>query len=205
MLSFYLQLSHSRKGQVNQSELACSAQVTLPALRLLTAPYKWHYCCLAAKSCPVLFDPLDRSSPVSPAQSRILEWVATPSSKESSRSRDGTHISCLLHWQVHSLPLAPAYFSKIKSQNKNQPTKKTKTIEKLKSQEKKADWLMTWRMTWQWVLWALFVFFCFVFCLVGFCSVYARLCGRNQQPGNTHNPRKTPFPPAKDLDKICCV
>ena len=135
MLSFYLQLSHSRKGQVNQSELACSAQVTLPALRLLTAPYKWHYCCLAAKLCPVLFDPLDRSSPVSPAQSRILEWVATPSSKESSRSRDGTHISCLLHWQVHSLPLAPAYFSKIKSQNKNQPTKKTKTIETEKSRK----------------------------------------------------------------------
>ena len=30
-----------------------------------------------------------------------------PSSRGSSRSRDGTHVSCLLHWQVGPLSLAP--------------------------------------------------------------------------------------------------
>ena len=39
-------------------------------------------------------------------QARILERVAMPSSRRSSRPRDQTHISCLLHWQVGSLPLA---------------------------------------------------------------------------------------------------
>ena len=38
-------------------------------------------------------------------QARILEWVAMPSSRGSSRPRDRT---CrLLHWQMSSLPLAP--------------------------------------------------------------------------------------------------
>ena len=42
----------------------------------------------------------------------ILEWIAIPFPKGSSRPRDQTHISfvycmCLLHWQVDSLPLAP--------------------------------------------------------------------------------------------------
>ena len=37
------------------------------------------------------------------SQARILEWVAMPSSKGSSRPRDGTHVSCLAgrffyHW-----------------------------------------------------------------------------------------------------------
>ena len=40
-------------------------------------------------------------------QTRILEWVAKPSSRGSSPSRDWTHISCLLHWQIDSLPLVP--------------------------------------------------------------------------------------------------
>ena len=41
-------------------------------------------------------------------QARILEWVATPSSKGSSWPRDGTHVSYVyLHWQSGSLPLAP--------------------------------------------------------------------------------------------------
>ena len=38
-------------------------------------------------------------------QARILEWVAMPSSRESSEPRDRTHV-CLLHWQVGSLPVA---------------------------------------------------------------------------------------------------
>ena len=40
-------------------------------------------------------------------RARILEWVAMPSSRGSSRPRDQTCVSCLLHWQGGSLPLAP--------------------------------------------------------------------------------------------------
>ena len=52
---------------------------------------------------------MDCSPPVSSVhgllQARMLEWVATPSSRGSSRPRDRT--CCLLHWQMSSLPLAP--------------------------------------------------------------------------------------------------
>ena len=42
-------------------------------------------------------------------QSRILEWVATPSSRGIFPSRDRTHVShSLLHWQAHSLLLVPS-------------------------------------------------------------------------------------------------
>ena len=37
---------------------------------------------------------------------RILEWVAMPSSRESSQPTDRTHnLLCLPHWQMGSLPL----------------------------------------------------------------------------------------------------
>ena len=67
---------------------------------------------LVAQSCPTLCDPMDCSPPNSSVhgilQARILEWVAMPSSRGSSRPRDRTHISlCLLHWQADSLPLLP--------------------------------------------------------------------------------------------------
>ena len=38
-------------------------------------------------------------------QARTLEWIAI--SRGSSPPRDRTYVSCLLHWQVGSLPLAP--------------------------------------------------------------------------------------------------
>ena len=41
-------------------------------------------------------------------QARILEWVAISFSRGSSQPRDWTCVSYLLHWQVHSLPLAPS-------------------------------------------------------------------------------------------------
>ena len=40
-------------------------------------------------------------------QARILAWVAMPFSRRSSRPRDQTHVSCLLHRQAVSLPLVP--------------------------------------------------------------------------------------------------
>ena len=39
-------------------------------------------------------------------QARILEWIFMPSSRGSSWPRDQTCVSCVLHWQVYSLPLA---------------------------------------------------------------------------------------------------
>ena len=62
-------------------------------------------CCVPAKSpqlCPTLCDPMDCSPPGSSVhgilQARILEWAAMPSSRESSRPRDGTcvpYVSCI--------------------------------------------------------------------------------------------------------------
>ena len=43
-------------------------------------------------------------------QARILEWVATPSSRSSSWPRDRNASLSFLHWQMDSLPLAsPRY------------------------------------------------------------------------------------------------
>ena len=60
-----------------------------------------------SKSC----DPMDCSPPGSSIhgilQARILEWVATPSSRGSSRPRDGTCTSYVSAGAAGSLPLAP--------------------------------------------------------------------------------------------------
>ena len=95
---------------------------------------KWNKCCLFKKkkknskaiktaidwasknrafatslqSCLTLCDPMDCSPPGSSVhgilQARILEWVARPFSRGSSRPRDWTHVSlCLLHCRwVHN-------------------------------------------------------------------------------------------------------
>ena len=51
-----------------------------------------------------LCDPMGCSLPGSSVhgvlQARILEWVATSSSRGSSQPRNRTRVSCLLHWQV---------------------------------------------------------------------------------------------------------
>ena len=53
--------------------------------------------CLVAQSCPTLWDPMDCSPPGSSVhgilQARILEWVAMPSSRGSSQTRDRTQVS----------------------------------------------------------------------------------------------------------------
>ena len=68
-----------------------------------------HVWCIRAKSlqsCPTLCDPTDcspRGSSVKGIlQARILEWVAMPSSRESSQLRDWTQVSPAL--QADSLP-----------------------------------------------------------------------------------------------------
>ena len=55
--------------------------------------------CFCAQSCPILCGPVDSSPPGSSVhrflQTRILEWVAMPSSRGSSPLRDQTCISCI--------------------------------------------------------------------------------------------------------------
>ena len=70
--------------------------------------------CVYAKSlqsCLTLCDPVDCSSPGSSVQgfSRQEYWsgLPRPPAGVSSWPRDGTCISCLLRWQVGSLPLVP--------------------------------------------------------------------------------------------------
>ena len=63
--------------------------------RLLRHPGCPHACQVA--SCLTLCDPMDTSPPGSSVrgilQARILEWVAIPFSRGSSRPRDGTRVS----------------------------------------------------------------------------------------------------------------
>ena len=61
--------------------------------------YRRCCCCLVAQSCPTLYDPMDCSPPGSSvhgiSQARILEWVTISFSRESSRPRDQTWVSCI--------------------------------------------------------------------------------------------------------------
>ena len=54
---------------------------------------------LVSQSCPTLCDPMDYSLPGSSVheilQARILEWVAIPFSRGSSRPRDQIWVSCI--------------------------------------------------------------------------------------------------------------
>ena len=75
-------------------------------LRVFTGDFLKHFpywndhrglACSVSKSYPTLFDPMDCRLPGSSVpgifQSRILQWAAVSSSRESSPSRDRTHIS----------------------------------------------------------------------------------------------------------------
>ena len=58
-----------------------------------------HCCCLVAKLCSILWDPMDHNLPASSvpgiSQARILEWVAISFSRRSSLPRDRIQISCI--------------------------------------------------------------------------------------------------------------
>ena len=57
------------------------------------------------QSCPTLCDPTDCSPPGSSVHgiipARILEWVAISFSRESSRPRDSTCVSCIDRWILY--------------------------------------------------------------------------------------------------------
>ena len=71
-----------------------------------------HVCAKLFQSCLTLCDPMDHRPPDSSVrgifQARILEWVAIPSSKGTSRPRDPTRVSwgsciALSHWATEPL------------------------------------------------------------------------------------------------------
>ena len=74
-------------GVINVSLPDC-LQVVVCKWKVLVAPW-----------CLILCDPMDCSPPGSSVhgtlQARIPEWVAMPSSRGSSQSRDWTHVSCI--------------------------------------------------------------------------------------------------------------
>ena len=86
------------------------------------------------QSCLTLCDSMDLNLPGSSVrgilQARILEWVAMSSSREFSQPKHGTHISCILQWQVGSLPLAPPTRTKPRTPTSGQLplVQKTKTF-----------------------------------------------------------------------------
>ena len=64
--------------------------------------------CMCAQPCPALCDPINCSLPDASVheifQAKILEWVAIPSFRGSSRPRDGTYIfwlSCIGRWILY--------------------------------------------------------------------------------------------------------
>ena len=65
--------------------------------RLVVANVCISVCAMSLQSCPILCNTMDCSPPGSSVQgilqARILEWVAMPSSRGSSRPRDPTHVS----------------------------------------------------------------------------------------------------------------
>ena len=73
--------------------------------------YIFHKCEVkVTKSCPALWNPMDCKLPGSSVhrvfQARILEWVAIPFSRALPEQGLNPCLQCLLHCQVHSLPLS---------------------------------------------------------------------------------------------------
>ena len=67
--------------------------------------------CSVTQSCPALCNPMEYSLPGSSVhgilQARILEWVAMPSSRESSQPRDETCVSYVSCIGKQNLSIAP--------------------------------------------------------------------------------------------------
>ena len=110
----HIVLSYSRRSSGLRDQPASLASPTL-AGRFFTIA------AAAAKllqSCLTLCDPMDCSLPGSSVhgilQARVLEWVAVPSSKGSSR-RDGTQVSCTTGGFLTTEPPGDLYIPKSNS------------------------------------------------------------------------------------------
>ena len=98
-------------------------------LLLLKSVGDRSFCVFVAQSCVTLFDPMNHSWPCSSnhgiSQARILEWVAMPFSRGSSRPRDWTWVSCIAdacftvwttrqaHWTAREVSVTGHYTSLI--------------------------------------------------------------------------------------------
>ena len=96
--------------------LICDLSRTLKNVSIFTELSMRHKSCpnlnrdleiSVARLCPILCKPMDCNPPGASVhgvlQARRLEWVAMPSSRGSSRPRDGTHISCTGRWILYRL------------------------------------------------------------------------------------------------------
>ena len=104
---FNIQNGYSQSKQANKRQKFFSKLHT-PYNRKISTVLCMHACCCFSR---VPWDPMDCSPPGSSAhgiiQTKILEWVAMPSSRGSSGPRDWAHVFCLGHWQVGCLTLVP--------------------------------------------------------------------------------------------------
>ena len=89
-----------REEQTREQPLAFST--VHRHLRHAHVNYKIQYLCvcvLVAQSCPTLCNPMDHCPPGSSVHgilhARILEWIAIPFSRVSSRPKDQTCVSCI--------------------------------------------------------------------------------------------------------------
>ena len=95
--SFLLVLCHIQAGTSSRLSVAMNL---VSKMRIITKLQVLSQLCCAQslQLCPILCNPSDYSPTVSSVhailQARILEWVATPSSKGSSQPRVQTSISC---------------------------------------------------------------------------------------------------------------
>ena len=82
------------------------------------------YCCLVAKLCPTLCDPMKYSPSCSSvhgiSQARILEWVSISSSRGSSWSRHWTQVSYIGRWILYHWAIREAVYVEPKKKKKIQ-------------------------------------------------------------------------------------
>ena len=92
----------SNCGSLFFYECSCGLENSISNKTLLDpiSHYNGSMCAKSLQSCLTLCDPVHCSPPASSVhgilQARILEWVAGPSSRASSWSRNRTRVSCIL-------------------------------------------------------------------------------------------------------------
>ena len=117
-----------------QRRISSSCSGRWKELSRITSPSRISACLLSCFSRFWFFaTPTSPSPPGSSVhgilQGRIPEWVTMPSSRRSSPPRDWTHVLCLLHRQVSSLPLVPpGKTSKTSSQQKTATSRTEGTV-----------------------------------------------------------------------------
>ena len=88
--------------------LACSLNASLICHLLYYTTVVFKVRAKSLQSCLTLCNPMDRCLPGSSVhgilQARILEWIAIPFSRDYSRPRDQTRVSCIGRWILYHLP-----------------------------------------------------------------------------------------------------